>query len=444
MRSLVVCICALTAAVLAGGANGTRGPALAGAHACPGQAGFECSTLTVPLDYSGRSPGMLRLAVAARRGGTAPRGDLFVLTGGPGQPGVPYIARLSSRLGPVAQQYRIVTIDQRGTGGGALRCPELQAQMGFSDLQPPTAGAVRACAAAIGPKRAFFGTDDVVRDLDRLRQALGVSRLAIDGTSYGTYVAERYALAYPSRVSRLVLDSVVPHAASGQLETEAFPRVTQVLRDVCGGCADDLAADVARYRNGPALLDAIVVLSVLDPTYRTQVDLPLALHEARRGRPQAMNDMLAAIRGAEASESASALSQGLHASTLCEDWRFPWGDSSAPLAGRVAALKRYAAALPASALGPFDRATVVGNGIMQQCLYWPPTAPTPQPAAGARILAPALLLAGDRDLSTPLPWPKAELKLLPHGKLVIVHGSGHSTQRAATAQAAVQRFLLGG
>jgi pimeloyl-ACP methyl ester carboxylesterase len=399
--------------------------------------------LTVPLDYSGRTPGTLGLAVAARRGGTAPAGVLLVLTGGPGQPGVPYIARIARRLGRVAARYRVVMIDQRGTGGGALRCPQLQAQMGFSDLQPPTPGAVRACAAAIGPKRAFFGTDDVARDLDRLRQALGVSRLALDGTSYGTYVAERYALAYPGRVSRLVLDSVVPQVASGQLETEAFPRVAQVLHNVCGGCAADLAADVPRYHDGPKLLDAIVVLSVVDPTYRSQVDLPRVLREARLGNAAPMNAMLDAVREAEASEGASDLSQGLHASTLCGDWRFPWGDSSAPLAGRAAALRRYADSLPKSALGPFDRATVIDNGIMQQCLYWPPTPSTPPPPRGARILAPALLLAGDRDLSTPLPWPRAELKLLPHGKLVLVHGLGHSTQRDVVAQAAVQRFLLG-
>jgi pimeloyl-ACP methyl ester carboxylesterase len=439
-RLLVACFVlgASTGVALASAAGGPR---LAGAAPCPGQAGFECSTLTVPLDYSGRTSGTLRLAVAARRGGTAPRGVLLVLTGGPGQPGVPYIARLSSRLGPVAQQYRIVMIDQRGTGAGALQCPGLQAEMGFSDLQPPTAAAVRACARAIGPKRTFFGTDDVVRDLDRLRQALGVPRLAIDGTSYGTYVAERFALAYPDHVSRLVLDSVVPQDATGMLETEAFPRVSQVLRNVCGGCAGDLAAVLARDHDGPKLLDTIVAFSVLDPTYR---GLPEALHAARLGRPQALQALLRDVNGIEAQESASELSQGLHASTLCEDWRFPWGSSSAPLAGRSTALKRYADALPTTALGPFDRATVTGNGIMQQCLYWPPTAPTPQPAAGAKILAPALLLAGDRDLSTPLPWPKAELKLIPRGKLVIVRGSGHSTQRATTARAAVQRFLLGG
>jgi pimeloyl-ACP methyl ester carboxylesterase len=439
MRLLLVGICVF--GVLAIGAGAAPGPHLGGSHPCADAAAFTCSTLSVPLDYSGRVKGTLKLAVAA--GPPGPRGVLLVLTGGPGQPGAPYIGRLAGRLGEVAKEYRLMMIDQRGTGARSLDCPALQSQMGYSDLQPPTASAVRACAAAIGPRRAFFGTDDTVRDLDRLRQALGAGRMAIDGTSYGTYVAERYALAYPKHVSRLVLDSVVPQQASGQLETQAFPRVAQVLRNVCGSCASDLAADVARYHNGPKLLDAIVVLSVIDPTYRTQVDLPGALRDARQGNPQAMNRMLELIQRSESSETAGQLSQGLHASALCGDWLWPWGDSSAPVAGRLAALNRYADRLPKSALGPFDRATVTQNGIMRQCLYWPPTPATPQPRPGARILAPTLVLAGDRDLSTPLPWPRAELKLLPHARLVMIHGWGHSTQRTPAALTAVRRFLLG-
>jgi pimeloyl-ACP methyl ester carboxylesterase len=190
MRSLAVCLfLPVAAAVVVGRSGAAPGPALAGAHPCPRSAAYTCSTLTVPLDYTGRVKGTLRLAVAA--GPRAPQGVLLILTGGPGQPGAPYIGRLGQRLGDIAEQYRLVMIDQRGTGVDALQCPALQRQMGYSDLQPPTAAAVRACAAAIGPKRAFYGTDDTVRDLDRLRQALGADRITIDGTSYGTYVAER-------------------------------------------------------------------------------------------------------------------------------------------------------------------------------------------------------------------------------------------------------------
>ena len=64
----------------------------------------------------------------------------------------------------------------------------------------------------------------------------------------------------------------------------ARPRSLVCAAAACpGDPVADLAADVARYRDGPQLLDAIVVLSVFDPTYQSRFDLPRALHEARLG-----------------------------------------------------------------------------------------------------------------------------------------------------------------
>src|SRR5919201_480980 len=98
-------------------------------------------------------------------------------------------------------------LDQRGTGAGALRCPALQRAAGASDLTVPPPSAIDSCARTIGPARAFYTTADTVADLDQLRRALGARQWTLDGVSYGTFVAERYALAHPGQVKRLVLDS---------------------------------------------------------------------------------------------------------------------------------------------------------------------------------------------------------------------------------------------
>src|SRR5207247_5297438 len=120
------------------------------------------------LDHSGRNPGRLRLRVAIQRTAKAPKGVLVALTGGPGQPGVPFVPRIRARLAPALRGYRLVMLDQRGTGAGALRCPRLQRAMGSSDLTVPPASAVTGCAVEIGPKRRFFTTADTVADLDAL------------------------------------------------------------------------------------------------------------------------------------------------------------------------------------------------------------------------------------------------------------------------------------
>ena len=66
------------------------------------------------------------------------------------------------------------------------------------------------CAASLGPQRDFYSTHEHAEDLEAVRQALGVDKVALWGTSYGTKLALAYALAHPDHVDRLLLDSVVP------------------------------------------------------------------------------------------------------------------------------------------------------------------------------------------------------------------------------------------
>ena len=118
------------------------GPALShvGLHdlgPCPGLPGFSCGSLSVRLDPFGPAPGALSLRAAMSDAAAAPRGVLVLLTGGPGEAGVAFAARLAGRLGPALRGYRLVMLDQRGTAAGALNCPALQRQMGTSDLTVP-------------------------------------------------------------------------------------------------------------------------------------------------------------------------------------------------------------------------------------------------------------------------------------------------------------------
>jgi pimeloyl-ACP methyl ester carboxylesterase len=421
-------------------------PSLERARPCPQATGFTCSSLTVPLDHAGRTPGQLLLAVAAADNASAPRGVLVVLTGGPGQGGVDFVPRVRARMRPVLRQYRLVMFDQRGTGAAALRCPALQRAVGTSDLTVPPAGVVEACAKRLGPNRRFYSTADTVADLEALRTALHADKLTLDGTSYGTFVAERYAIAHPDRVARLVLDSVVPAAGLDGLEDDGMHETARVLRAVCRAqhCPGDPAADLAavvRARHdgvgGPEIDDTLVAMSVGAPNFPGVL---AALREARAGHPQHLQRIVRVVRRAQRAP-ARILSQGLHAATICADLLTPWGGSAAPLAGREAALRPAAAKVDPA---PYDRATVVGNGLIQTCLRWPST-PAPPPLTGELPPAPTLLLAGDRDLSTPLPWAREQAARTPNGRLVVVKGSGHSVQSRAPGgegRRAVQRFLL--
>jgi pimeloyl-ACP methyl ester carboxylesterase len=445
MRIRLLVVPAVAAFAVAGSAS-ARSSALHNSHPCPGVSGYTCATLDVPLDRAHPARGTLHLQVGMGNNVGAPRGVLLVLSGGPGQPGLPILDGYVDRaLSAEKSQYRIVVFDQRGTGAGALDCDGLQREMGSSDLTPPSAGAVRSCARQVGARRAFYGTDDVVADMDALRRALGVRKWSLDGISYGTYVGERYGLAHPSNVSRLVLDSVVPQTGLFDLGVVEFAGTRRVLGSVCGkSCVADLAAVVRRDKLGPRLLDALTFDSIADPTFRKVWNVPAALHAARGGNRKPLDRFLDAASVYQLDTPAAALDQGLHASALCADWRYPWGSSAAPVAGREAKLRAAVARIPKARLYPFDTRTALGNGFVRQCLPWTPTTPTPPPHG--KLLVPTLLVNGDHDLSTPLAWAREQRALTPHGKLVVVPGAGHSVQSRAVSDVgrrAVARFLLG-
>ena len=423
--------------------------ALTGAHPCAGLQRFTCSFLTVPLDRSGAVTGTLRLQVAAAGNTAAPHGTLLFLSGGPGQPGVPFVGQIMKALPEVVRGYRLVMIDQRGTGAGSLDCPELQRQMGESDTVPPTPAAVQACATALGSRRDFFTTADTVADLDALRQALRLASWTLDGVSYGTFTAEQYALTHPDRVRRLVLDSVVTQQNADPLYVASMHRAAFVLRQACREqrCgydpAHELASVIARYGYAVRLFDLLVILSIIDPHLRSpQIGFLPRLHQAATGNPGPLRSLITGFYGGPP-VSPQIYSSGLHAATLCADLTdMPWGNAATPLSERPGALDRALAQIPAAATWPFPASTAAGQGIMQECRSWPPARPDPR-APSSTLTMPVLLLAGALDLSTPLPWAQQEAARIPHAHLVVIADSGHATQLAsASGAAAAQQFLL--
>jgi pimeloyl-ACP methyl ester carboxylesterase len=391
------------------------------------------------------------LRVASATNYSAPRGVLLWLVGGPGEAGSRMANEIARQFSAaVLRDYRLVLISGRGTGENALNCPELQQAMGSSDLVVPPADAVTSCARALGDNRRFFTTADTVGDLDMLRSALGAQRWSIDSASYGTYVAERYAITHPDRVNRLVLDGVVASDGSDLfLNTAVMRQVGVVLRLACGqlNCGTDPAADLARIvalrHDGPELLDVISGSTGGAPQLS---DLLPALHQAALGRPAALDSLLtAAARRRQA--TAQDLSQGLHAATSCEDQPAPWGDASTPTPARTTALNTVVAAIPSQQLWPFDAATATGTGSVITCLLWPPT-PVPAATVHARHSplppVPTLILAGQEDLETPLAWAEHEATLAPRGQLVIIPRAGHvvqDTTNPAAGRDVVTHFL---
>jgi pimeloyl-ACP methyl ester carboxylesterase len=175
--------------------------------------------------------------------------------------------------------------------------------------------------------------------------------------------------------------------------------------------------------------------------------IPVALHQAARGDNTALDTIITAEKNDSATpDRAEVFSQGLHAATVCADWTWPWGNAETPLPGRAEATTKAVAALPDTALFPYDRATAAGNKTVAMCQPWPPTPLVTFPSQADLPPVPTLLLAGDHDLITPLAWTQHEASYAPHADLVVIPGSGHITQNTGNGpagRAAVTRFLTG-
>jgi pimeloyl-ACP methyl ester carboxylesterase len=435
---------ALVLVALIAAAPATAAPPL---HTCPGQDDFGCGTLTVPLDRNGAVPGTVPLHFAIRKRG--PKQVLIALSGGPGQSSVAAASSFAISLDPALRRYRLAVLDQRGTGeSGVLDCPNVQKLRSLDAFLPAEVGA---CAARIGPNRAFYTTADTVLDIDALRQALGADKIALMGISYGTHVALQYARAFPDHVDRLILDSIVGPDGPDPFLMDTYRNLPRVLSEQCerGACRfatrdpiADVRALVQRINtsgplrghylddNGraratqytvPDELSFLLTAGDLNPFL--QASLPAAMSAARRGDTALLMRLRRIGEGGPTRRSD--LSFGLNVTTGCEDAPLPY-PLSTPLDARPAIAQLALAAIPPSEYDPFDGQTVLRTSYVDDCLDWPGDVVRP-PFTGPLPDVPALLLGGRLDTRTPMENAFATARELPHASVVTLRGSGHDT-----------------
>lgn len=431
---------------------------------CRDRAPVQCADLSVPIDRANPGRGTLSLHVERIPAKGTRRGVMVFLMGGPGQAGTPLTPD-----DPIAQAipaYDLVMIDQRGTGKGALRCRALDDPNAVENAET-----VGQCAAQVGPNRAFYATRDSVLDLDDLRQGLGVESFALGGISYGTYVTQYYAQQFPTRVSHMVLDSVVDPVAFDGFDAPVFQAAGPVLTTLCGnrrcaGVTPDPVGDVAAlvaatatrplrgYRvtergrrvrssiGGPGNqgdLAGLFVTGDMSTTLRAM--WPGAARAARMGDAAPML-RLATFSGGGTPTPVTELSSALYYATACVDPRMPWAPTTPP-ADRAAAVMPGANALGPAAFAPFSAQNAAANSLATACTQWPEAGSNPL-VPGALPAVPTIVLGGALDARTPVASATAVASRIPGASVMIAPGAGHSLLYSyACAQKQVRNFMYG-
>jgi pimeloyl-ACP methyl ester carboxylesterase len=430
-----------------------------------------CSEVVVPLDRTGVVPGTVTLHVEVVPSVGVSRGAIFLIAGGPGQGsahvfglGTPSVVADYRYLFP---GYTLVAYDDRGTGdSGLLDCPALQ-KASTAETERAAAGV---CAASLGAARDFYSTAQHAEDLDAVRQSLGFDKIALYGVSYGTKLAMAYALAHPTHVERLLLDSVLPPELPDPFSANVARTMPATLAAFCsdGSCraaTSDFPGDVTKLAN--RLATKPLQLAVLEPSGKKKqvkvggielisaivdadlnpglaAELPAVVHAALAGSMQPLARLIDLdMSGNE--EASIDLSSALYAATVCRDGPFPWSPDT-PTSARVALEQSAIAALPPGTFGPFGSwAAQLGNADF--CLGWPSPAGGASLGTGPLPNVPVFALSGGFDMRTPTAGATSVVSRFPQGKLLVVPGIGHSTLTAdysGCAEVAVHTWMTGG
>jgi len=302
-------------------------PARAAWTTCAGDSALQCTTVEVPLDYDHPGDGSLAVAVARSPALDPARqvGTLFFNPGGPGESGIQILPVALSELPPtVRQRFDVVSFDPRGTGAsspldcgtspsGAVSQLTVPARAG---LPLPSTGffttMAEDCARDHAALAASLDSTNTARDMDRIRQALGLTTISYYGISYGTVLGTVYADLFPARVQTMVLDGAVDlHATlpvqAGEQAPAAERSVVHLL-DTCGDVSPcplgadpttvytSLAASITRRPlpppgNGDDVpvtvgdLDTATLFAVSVPSFTTQYLSALVAARSDNGAP---------------------------------------------------------------------------------------------------------------------------------------------------------------
>lgn len=146
-------------------------------------------TLQVPLDYA--SPTGEAISIFARE--IQPDGGrelpmLVYLQGGPGFP-APRPTGIDGWLQPLLGKYRILLLDQRGTG----RSSRIEADSDWS-----------------ADRLAQLRADNICRDAERFREYFGLERWSLIGQSFGGFCITTYASLFPDRIEQAYFTGGLP------------------------------------------------------------------------------------------------------------------------------------------------------------------------------------------------------------------------------------------
>lgn len=393
----------------------------------------ECAYLSVPEDYA-RPEGRkikLHLALISSSARKVADDPVVFLAGGPGQAASDGYGSLAPGFKDILEKRHVILIDQRGTGlSHPLKCNTDEV---LDPMLVPTpdmyADFAKACLAKLDADPRFYTTTVATKDLESMRIALSAPSLNLVGFSYGTRVAQHYAMWYPKTTRSLILDGVAPNSLV--LGSEHARALDDALAAQFKRCKADVAC-FSRFGDPAATLQALKTqlaeprqISINDPLsgkprqvqlglgalagmarfYAYQSEMvalvPLLMDEAKNGRPEPM-----LAQGEMAGKNlGEMINHGMQLSVSCSE---------------------DADLLKAD---PDDAQRLLGNQLIEalapQCAVWPKGERPKDFFEPLKSDIPTLIISGEFDPVTPARYGEEVIKTLSNAVHIQAPAQGH-------------------
>ncbi|MDQ3252358.1 MAG: alpha/beta hydrolase [Acidobacteriota bacterium] len=440
---------------------------------CPENPSLECGTINLPVDYRkprGETFGMV--VIRAKATNPAKRiGVLMVNPGGPGGSGVNFIigrgVQLPLLIG-LRERFDLVSFDVRGSHRSRpVRCEvdttnvptdssdEALATF-FDDFGRRLA---KACLDQNGAFITSMSTNNIARDMDVLRRALGERQITYAGVSYGTALGAVYASLFPQRVRGMALDGgMLPEfrdyyaeytSEQGVAIDLAFQRLDQLCRKDSACRLQDtgvtpafdtvmaqLKAAPVTSKDGVVLSDenatfAIHSLLYIEPLWPLIVD---ALANALAGNHTLFFQFASSVTSITPVFPASTSEASL--AIQCNDF------GTRRLATEYLPVSQAFSAYSPRFIG---RPSVSVAAQLAQCSGWPAADLPIIRNVKNRVATPIMLVGNDFDPSTPLNWTRRLARALGmEQSLIRYQGGGHTAvaQFSPCINSALKAYLF--
>lgn len=418
-----------------------------------------CAPFQVPEDRSqpnGRKLDM-RLAVI-RSSAQVPADDMVVfLAGGPGQSATETYPSIAPAMAPLLAHRNVLLLDQRGTGGShPLTCHDSDDKDVPGGTEETSKGVdddairkdTRRCLDALSQDAdvRHYTTTDAVADLEDARRALGSPAFDVLGVSYGTRVAQQYAMRHPDAVRTLILDGIAPNTLV--LGEDFAVNLDAALKAQFARCTADDACrarfndpyqtlyqlrdalranphkvsfrDPQNYASTQRVLSELALATVVRMfaySPETTAVLPLSIDAAARGDVGPLLGQAKLLTG----DLGDTLDGGMQYSVICtED-----ADALTPR--------------------PEDKDTILGEHMIEAfkaaCSVWPHGSMPPDFHQPLQSKVPALLMSGEFDPVTPPRYGDEVVKGLPNGRHFVLKGQGHNVVARGCMPRLLDQFL---